>query len=130
MPESSLSVQEIERLAALRGLQLLDTAPEERFDRITRTAQRLFGVPVVLISLLDRNRQWFKSSQGWNYGDLQRPLVFRRRSARSGSQHLDRDGPVKLRIVAEIDRAEPARPEDPLHLVSAEGRRRRRQALL
>jgi PAS domain S-box-containing protein len=76
MPESSLSVQEIERLAELRGLQLLDTAPEERFDRITRTAQRLFGVPVALISLLDRNRQWFKSSQGWSYGDLQRPLVF------------------------------------------------------
>ena len=76
MQDPTLSAQETERLAELRGLQLLDTAPEERFDRITRTAQRLFCAPVALISLLDRDRQWFKSSQGWSFGDLPRTLAF------------------------------------------------------
>jgi signal transduction histidine kinase len=55
---------ESERLAALRALQILDTAAEERFDRVTRVAQRLFGVPIGYISLVDATRQWFKSRQG------------------------------------------------------------------
>lgn len=52
------------RLAALHALQLLDTAPEDRFDRITRVACRTFGVPVALVSLVDSRRQWFKSRAG------------------------------------------------------------------
>ena len=43
MQEPSLSARESERLAKLHGMQLLDTEPEQRFDRITRTALRLFG---------------------------------------------------------------------------------------
>ncbi|WP_307722101.1 sensor domain-containing diguanylate cyclase [Duganella callida] len=43
---------------------MLDTPPEERFDRVTRMARRLFGVPVALVSLVDENRQWFKSRSG------------------------------------------------------------------
>ncbi len=54
------------RLRALRGLSLLDTPAEERFDRITRLAARLFDVPIVLVSLVDDDRQWFKS----RYGDI------------------------------------------------------------
>jgi PAS domain S-box-containing protein len=54
------------RIEDLRALGLLDTPPEERFDRITRTAQRLFGVATVLLSLVDAKRQWFKSMQGTN----------------------------------------------------------------
>lgn len=53
-----------ERLDALCALNLLDTAPEERFDRITRTAAQFFDMPVVLVSLIDSRRQWFKSSHG------------------------------------------------------------------
>jgi len=56
--------QEKERLESLRSLNILDTPAEERFDRITRLAQRLFDVPIAGISLVDRDRQWFKSVEG------------------------------------------------------------------
>lgn len=52
------------RLAALRSLRLLDTLPEERFDRIVRHTARQFDVPIALISLVDRDRQWFKAKYG------------------------------------------------------------------
>jgi len=52
------------RLASLRALALLDTEPEERFDRITRVATALFNVPMATITLVDERRQWFKSCQG------------------------------------------------------------------
>ena len=52
------------RLTSLRALNILDTEPEERFDRITRVAAALFNVPMATITLLDENRQWFKSCQG------------------------------------------------------------------
>ncbi len=52
---------ESERIAALHALNILDTPPEERFDRLTRIARRAFNVPVALISMIDTNRQWFKS---------------------------------------------------------------------
>jgi len=57
-------VEEMRRLGALRASGLLDTPAEERFDRVTRMAQRLFNVPIALISLVDEDRQWFKSRQG------------------------------------------------------------------
>lgn len=52
------------REQALKSLRLLDTAPEERFDRITRLAQRMFGVGAASISLMDVTREWHKSSVG------------------------------------------------------------------
>jgi CheY-like chemotaxis protein len=52
------------RLTSLRALNLLDTEPEERFDRITRLATALFDVPMATITLVDEGRQWFKSCQG------------------------------------------------------------------
>jgi phosphoribosyl 1,2-cyclic phosphodiesterase/CheY-like chemotaxis protein len=55
---------EPQRLAALRRLAILDTEPEERFDKLTRIAAALFDVPIALISLVDENRQWFKSASG------------------------------------------------------------------
>jgi len=55
---------ETARLRALRALQILDTPPEERFDRYTRLASRLFSVPIALVSLVDQERQWFKSRVG------------------------------------------------------------------
>ncbi|GGC97011.1 hypothetical protein GCM10011382_29400 [Vreelandella lutescens] len=54
------------RLMALRSLAILDTPPEERFDRITRLATRLFDVDIALVSLVDEERQWFKSRQGFS----------------------------------------------------------------
>jgi len=55
---------EIERLAALQRTGLLDTPHEEAFDRLTRLAARLLGAPVALLSLVDHDRQFFKSATG------------------------------------------------------------------
>jgi ribonuclease BN (tRNA processing enzyme)/CheY-like chemotaxis protein len=52
------------RLAATRALGLWETPPEERFDRITRVAAALFNVPIALIALMERDREWFKSRCG------------------------------------------------------------------
>jgi EAL domain-containing protein (putative c-di-GMP-specific phosphodiesterase class I)/GGDEF domain-containing protein len=52
------------RLDALRQLDLLDTAPSEAFDRITRMASQLFELPIAAVSLTDLDRQWFKSRVG------------------------------------------------------------------
>ncbi len=52
------------RLVALRQLGLLDTAPTEAFDRITRMASQLFALPLAAVSLTDSDRQWFKSRVG------------------------------------------------------------------
>jgi hypothetical protein len=57
-------IAEAERLRALRELSILDTPPEERFDRVVRLARRLFDVPMVAVSLVDEDRQWFKASIG------------------------------------------------------------------
>ena len=65
-----------ERVASLRRLGLLDTGPEERFDRITRTARRLFGVDTALVSLIDADRQWFKSNQGLDADETPRDISF------------------------------------------------------
>ena len=53
-----------DRLAALRRTALLDTPPEEAFDRLTRMAARLLGTPVSLISLVADDHQFFKSATG------------------------------------------------------------------
>lgn len=67
---------ETARLEALRELNLLDTLPEERFDRITRLAQHLFEVPMALISLVDAERQWFKSCIGVPVRQTPRSISF------------------------------------------------------
>ena len=59
-----LPIDEARRLAALRDLGVLDTSPEAAFDTITHTAAQLCGVPIALISLIDAQRQWFKSNVG------------------------------------------------------------------
>jgi GAF domain-containing protein len=67
---------EITRVAAVRSLRLLDTQREERFDRITRLAQHVLEVPIAVISLVDSDRQWFKSSVGLDYRETARSISF------------------------------------------------------
>src|SRR6478609_5109029 len=55
---------EARRVAALRELDVLDTPPEERFDRVTRLAQQLFDVQMAFVSLVDADRLFLKSRQG------------------------------------------------------------------
>ncbi len=67
---------ETERIQSLRALNILNTPVEERFDRITRMARRLFNVPIALISLVDGDRQWFKSSMGLDVRETPRDISF------------------------------------------------------
>ena len=67
---------ETTRLHTLHSLAVLDTAPEERFDRITRVARRLFAVPIALVSLVDAERQWFKSATGLDASQTPRDISF------------------------------------------------------
>lgn len=67
---------EQERLFQLRSAAIIDTEPEERFDRVTRMARRLFGVPIALVSLVDENRQWFKSCIGLGASETSRNISF------------------------------------------------------
>ncbi|MGY5452805.1 sensor domain-containing diguanylate cyclase [Agarivorans sp. MS3-6] len=69
-------VNEASRLQTLKQLDVLDTQPEERFDRITRMAKRLFKVPIALVSLVDENRQWFKSCFGVDATETPRDISF------------------------------------------------------
>jgi sigma-B regulation protein RsbU (phosphoserine phosphatase) len=68
--------EEGERLAALRSLNVLDTGPEERFDRITQMLTRVFHVPMAYVSLVDADRQWFKSSCGLEDSETPRDISF------------------------------------------------------
>ena len=76
MLKPPLPLDETQRLISLHSLRILDTPSEERFDRITRMAQRVFGVDICLISLVDSNRQWFKSKQGLEACETSREISF------------------------------------------------------
>lgn len=63
---------ETSRLDALHQLKLLDTPASESFDRITRMASQIFGLPVAAVSLTDHDRQWFKSRVGVDHCSIPR----------------------------------------------------------
>lgn len=67
---------EIQRLAALHALQVLDTPQEQAFERMTQLARDLFDVPIALVSLVDKERQWFKSHQGLEACETSREVSF------------------------------------------------------
>jgi len=67
---------EVARLQTLKSLAVLDSPHEERFDRLTRMAKRLFDVPIALLSLIDEHRQWFKSRVGLPLSETPRDISF------------------------------------------------------
>ena len=67
---------ETQRLAALREYQILDTAAEQTYDDITALAAYLCNVPIAVISLVDKSRQWFKSKLGLNERETPRDVAF------------------------------------------------------
>ena len=76
MPAAPLPPNEAQRLEAVRGLKLLDTPPEERFDRVTRLAARILGVPLAMVTLIDEKRQFYKSHYGTDMVETPRDVAF------------------------------------------------------
>lgn len=76
MIEPAIPHDEFQRLHTLRSLNILDTAPDEHFERVVRLARRVFGVPIVLVSLVDRDRVWFKSRYGFERQEMPRSGFF------------------------------------------------------
>jgi GAF domain-containing protein len=71
-----LPTNEVERLAALRALNLLDTLPEQSFDDFAQLASEICGTPISLVSLVDEHRQWFKARVGLEAVETSRDLSF------------------------------------------------------
>jgi diguanylate cyclase (GGDEF)-like protein len=76
MKKPDIPQDEKNRLETLGSLDVLDTQAEERFDRLTRMAKRMFDVPIALVSLVDENRQWFKSCIGLSASETSREISF------------------------------------------------------
>ena len=78
--------QEEQRLQALYDLTILDTPAEDLFNRITRIAMTALHAPMAALSLIDRDRQWFKSRQGVNLVETPRNISF-------CTNTIEKDGP-------------------------------------
>ncbi|MEX1190219.1 MAG: GAF domain-containing sensor histidine kinase [Bacteroidia bacterium] len=76
MESPHIPENESERLEDLRSFDILDTLPEDAFDAITFIAAQICGTPISLVSLIDVNRQWFKSSKGINASETPRDVAF------------------------------------------------------
>lgn len=74
--KAALPQNEEARLAAVHRLGLLDTAAEERFDRHARIAAAALDAPIALVTLVDRDRQWFKSHLGFDFSETPRDIGF------------------------------------------------------
>lgn len=86
------------RLTALKRLGILDTPPEERFDRLTNIVRRIYQVPISLISLIDDDRQWFKSSQGLELEETPRELAFCDHTIRQDNLFIVEDASTDIRF--------------------------------
>ncbi|MBW4460982.1 MAG: PAS domain-containing protein [Nodosilinea sp. WJT8-NPBG4] len=71
-----LPANEAERLEVLRSLSILDTAPEDTLDDLTRLASQICNTPIALVSLIDDDRQWFKSNVGLPVTETPRDIAF------------------------------------------------------
>ncbi|MBI2630783.1 GAF domain-containing protein [Candidatus Nomurabacteria bacterium] len=76
MQPAPIPKNEKKRLISLHKLGLLDTKPEERFDRITRTATKIFNAPISTLALVDSKREWFKSVCGIDQKEGDRAVSF------------------------------------------------------
>jgi len=76
MPAAPLPLNEAERLQFLYQEELLDTLPEKSFDSLTRLASEILQVPIALVSLVDKERQWFKSCVGLEVRETHRDFAF------------------------------------------------------
>lgn len=97
MQIAPLPINEAERLAALRALKILDTPAEAVFDHITRLTAHIMHVPIALVSLVDENRQWFKSRHGLGAEETPRDMAF-------CAHVLNQEGPLLVNDAASDER--------------------------
>lgn len=76
MQIAPIPTYEDERLEAVHKLAILDTQPESRFDVLTKEAVEKLKVPMSMVSILDKNREWFKSCIGWDKPEGEREVSF------------------------------------------------------
>ena len=74
--QQPLPPDEAVRLAVLRSLEILNTTPEQSFDELTALAATICQTPIALVSLIDEDRQWFKSRVGWTAAATPRDSAF------------------------------------------------------
>ncbi len=74
MQKPEILENEAKRLNALRRYKILDTLPEREFDELTQLASFICETPIALISLVDRERQWFKARVGIDVEETSRDI--------------------------------------------------------
>lgn len=99
MIRAGLPINEEARLKKLYSYEILDTGAENTFDRLTALAARTFNVPVALISLVDRNRQWFKSAVGLELRETSRDIALSAYSVASGQPIVVADTQHDIRFM-------------------------------
>jgi serine/threonine protein kinase len=82
-----LATDEEQRLATVRRYNILDTPPDDAFDRITHLACRLLGVPVALIGIVDADREWFKSRRGIDVQEIDRDVALCATTVKTGKPY-------------------------------------------
>ena len=85
VPAQKPDTEEYARLAALRRYRILDTEPEQQFDDLTMLASQVCAAPIALITLVDADRQWFKSKVGTHVAETARSISFCARAMRQRS---------------------------------------------
>lgn len=88
MQSAPIPDNEKERLEKVMQLGILDTEPEERFDAITRDAIQAFHVPISTITIMDKEREWYKSCQGLDTREAPREISFCAHAMLSKVNHL------------------------------------------
>lgn len=74
--DDALLIDDDARVAALRRLDVLDTAIEEPFENIVTLVRTVLAVPIATVTLVDRDRQWFKAKRGLDQSETPRTVYF------------------------------------------------------
>lgn len=95
MKQAPTPANESKRLQALHNLDILDTESEKQFDALVKLAADLANTPIALLSLVDSNRQWFKSREGLAAQETPRDIAFCSHAILSPHQPFVVDDPLK-----------------------------------